>query len=842
MIGRKFGRYEIIGPLGQGGLASVWKAKDDLLGRVVALKILDEKWAQFGDVVRRFLHEAESTAALTHPGIVAAFDTGDVDGRPYLVLSCIDGEVLSDRARRSLMPIAEAIRIVAAVADALAYAHDHRIIHRDVTGRNIMISREGRVYLLDFGLALAAWETRLTEVGASMGTAPYMAPEILRGNEADARSDLYGLGIVFYEALTGTHPFSGPSTAVLVQQSLDADPTPPSALRPEIAPALDALVLRAIARDPACRFPTVRAFLAELEGMNAVAAASAAAGLEAPRHGPGEAPMGAAPAGGARPDPLFLSVLPFTRSGMTLAAADACDVLVTRLDGTIRAALASGTGIRVVLPHQTSSATSMPPTEPIAFARSQGANAILVGTVALEGSSLRASYSLIDARNGVHFGGGVLDGSVFDLFQLEDDVVRAIRHSLAIQVTRNLDREPTRPPDAASEDHHLQALASLRRYDSETSVDGAIRLLEQLLAADGRSAHLWGSLGRALLYKFRLSKQRAWEARAADAVDRARTLDPDSLIVHLALGELRSEAGLHDAAVSEYDLVLARSPGHFDALCGLARTRLAMADADAAEAHAREAIAVAPDDWRGHNVLGEALARRGHFAEALAAWRRVVELTPDNAIGWRNIGTCHHGLDQFEAAVEAYRRSLSIQPNALAYSNLATVLYFQKEYEEAAEMFRSATQLRPADPILWGNLGNAYRWIPGHEQESVAGLDRAIALGYERLQQNPADYRLWARLAEWLASRGRNSEARKALELAVDKAPDDMDVIVRAAHIHIDLGERDAGLGWIRRAVERGYPVSEFRRSNELAWLRGDAEFERILGLPEDGAGTPRAG
>ena len=290
------------------------------------------------------------------------------------------------------------------------------------------------------------------------------------------------------------------------------------------------------------------------------------------------------------------------------------------------------------------------------------------------------------------------------------------------------------------------------------------------------------------------------------------------------------ETGAHAAAIAEFDLVLARDPANADAEIGRGRAHVAMGTIDDAERDARAAIEREPGDWRAWNLLGEALYHASRFSESCAAWEEVLRLTPVNAVGWRSLGTCLYRLDRPDEAVEAYRRSLEIQPNAYAYSSLGTVRFFQGMHAEAAEAFRKAVQLRPADPYLWGNLGNACRWIEGREQDSADALDRAIALAAERLALNGADYDLWANQGEWLAGRGRAEEARTALARALAMAPGDLDVIVRAAHVHLDLGELDDSIRYLRDALDRGYPVTEFRRSTALKPLHGHPEFDRLVG------------
>jgi len=210
MIGRTIGRYRIVARLGEGGMGSVWRADDALLSRPVALKFLPETLAASPEARQRFLREARAASQLDHPGIATVYDTGEADGRVYIALQLIEGETLAERLKRTgWLPIAEAVRIARAAAEALAHAHGKGVLHRDVTSGNLMVTAEGRVVVVDFGLALPEGATRLTQSQTVMGTVAYLAPEVAEGKPGDRRSDLYGLGVVLYEMLTGRLPFAG---------------------------------------------------------------------------------------------------------------------------------------------------------------------------------------------------------------------------------------------------------------------------------------------------------------------------------------------------------------------------------------------------------------------------------------------------------------------------------------------------------------------------------------------------------------------------------------------------------------------------------------------------------
>lgn len=240
-------------------MATVWRATDELLRRQVALKVLHEALASQPHARRRFLHEARAASLLDHPGIATVYEFGEAEGRTFIAFALIEGETLSARAARGAIPVSEAVGIVRAAAEAIAHAHARGVLHRDVTGRNVMIARDGRVFVLDFGLALAAGQSRLTSRETALGTVTTMAPEVLAGRPADERSDVYGLGVVLYEALTGTFPHVADRPEALFYTVQNEAPRSPRALRAEIPAALERVVLRALAREPEERYASAAA-------------------------------------------------------------------------------------------------------------------------------------------------------------------------------------------------------------------------------------------------------------------------------------------------------------------------------------------------------------------------------------------------------------------------------------------------------------------------------------------------------------------------------------------------------------------------------------------------------
>src|ERR687891_400668 len=250
------GRYRIVRRLGSGGMANVYLAEDQELGRRVAIKILNDRHANDEQFVERFRREAKNAAALSHPNIVSIYDRGEAEGTYYIAMEHLDGRTLKELiVARGPAPVRIAIDYTKQILDALRFAHRHGIVHRDIKPHNVLVDSDGRLKVTDFGIARAG-ASQMTEAGSIVGTAQYLSPEQARGGGVDQRSDLYSLGIVLYELLTGAVPFTGDSPVEIAMKHLSGTPEPPSAKRPDLPRELDLIVTRALAKDPDERYQT----------------------------------------------------------------------------------------------------------------------------------------------------------------------------------------------------------------------------------------------------------------------------------------------------------------------------------------------------------------------------------------------------------------------------------------------------------------------------------------------------------------------------------------------------------------------------------------------------------
>ena len=327
------GRYELDGVVGRGGMAEVYRARDLRLDRVVAVKTLREDLARDQTFQARFRREAQSAASLNHPSIVAVYDTGEdntgMSHVPFIVMEFVDGRTIRDLLRddRRLLP-ERALEITDGVLRALDYSHRAGIVHRDIKPGNVMLNRQGEIKVMDFGIARAVADTQatMTQTAQVIGTAQYLSPEQARGERVDARSDLYSVGCLLYELLTGRPPFTGDSPVAIAYQHVRENPVPPSRIDPDLPPWADGIVLRAMEKDPNDRYQSAADMRSDIQralsGFPVAAAMPMTQSYAGPAPGPGGWTRWARPSSRARPAPCRrTSTVRRTERGPAAAAA-----------------------------------------------------------------------------------------------------------------------------------------------------------------------------------------------------------------------------------------------------------------------------------------------------------------------------------------------------------------------------------------------------------------------------------------------------------------------------------------------------------------------------------------
>ncbi len=647
--GELVSHYRLLEPLGSGAMGEVWLAEDTQLPRRVAIKLLPQSLAHDREGVERLVREAQATASIDHPAVATVYEAGELDGKPYLVMKYFEGETLGQRLERGPLPVSEALALATVVADALAEVHALGIVHRDLKPSNIMLSPRGPK-ILDFGLAAVKALPHMTTPGATLGTPVTMAPEQVNGLPPDNRSDLWALGVILYQALTGRLPFTGGDYGALFQQILNHAPERPETLRPEVESDLGYIVMKLLRKEPAQRYGRAEDVLADLGACDQrLTGASMQETVTFPA------------AQSAHPQTPRLAVLPFEMLSVdpddAYLATGLVEDLIVDLSRVERLRVASR---GEVAPYAD---RTVPPRT---LARELSADYVLTGSVRRHDNRARISAQLARCSDGHLLWAERFDRTLEDLFGVQEEVSRSIVGALQVVVAPSEQEMLGRAPAKNTEAYTLY-LKSRELIDrSRESNLRAERLLEQALALDPDFALAHAALGecyasRGLRWWSGLEVAEPALACARRALELEPGL-PDALWVELAVRRLEGDP---EKVLEAIGKLLAVNPDHPQALEWTGWSYLALGKPE----EALPVLARLTHKTMGLSFLSNCYEMLGRDDDALNTLRQMRELLVDTlrrdpeAIHERSLlGVTLARLGEPEAAVEQAERAVALDP------------------------------------------------------------------------------------------------------------------------------------------------------------------------------------
>jgi serine/threonine protein kinase/tetratricopeptide (TPR) repeat protein len=658
----RLGTYEILGPLGAGGMGEVYRAKDQRLGREVAVKVLPEAMASSPDLLARFEREARTVAGLNHPNIVTLFSVEDHEGVRFLTMELVEGKTLTNLVAPGGLPLSNILDLSIPLTDALVAAHEGGVIHRDLKPGNVMLTREGRVKVLDFGLARMAgiggpaettslaetMESPLSSAGQLLGTIPYMAPEQLRGETTDARSDLFALGIILYELATGRRPFTGATPMEISSSILRDAPEPLSRIRADLPVDLDRIVSRCLEKRPRERFQTALDVGNELRRMKR------ALEHDAPPKGTSQALAS-------------IAVLPFVNMSGDPENEYFSDGLAEELLNV----LSKMRGLRVAA--RSSAFTFRGQKVTVAeVGKALSVSTVLEGSVRKSGNRVRIGVQLVNVADGYHVWTETYDRTLDDIFAVQDDIAQSVVKALR---TALLGEEP------------------------DTSVGNEVKA-EVADAAKGRGrnpeAHRLYLQGRYLVDRF----AREDVERGIESLRAAIDIDPTHALAWAELSTAHSlRAGYGWGPHAEE----------------LARAREA----------ARRAIALEPAIVEGHAALAWVVMNADwNWASAEASYRRALELAPRSVMVLNGAGWLMRAMGRIDEAIALFERAVEQDPlSSVAYHSLASTYYYAGRLDDAEATFRKTLELAPRRTESRSNLAMVLLQL-GRNEEALQEATR----------------------------------------------------------------------------------------------------------------------
>jgi len=845
MIGNTISHYKILEKLGEGGMGEVYLAQDTKLKRQIAIKFLPEHLTKDKENVERFQREAEAAAALNHPNIVTIHDVIEEDNQICIVMEYVDGKSLRDFINEYKMETDKIIDIITQISEGLSNAHNAGIVHRDIKPENIIIDQDARVKILDFGLAKLKGVSKLTKETSTLGTIQYMSPEQIQGKDIDQRSDIWSLGVVIYELLTGEKPFEGQYEQAVSYAIVNDSPTWDLIIDRDEKYGLKNIVYKCLEKNPDKRYQSVAELIIELKKSEE---SSSKYKLVLDRNIIHYLKIVLAENLKSTKSKIFLfisvlilllvsyiiyqkpypshaihvAILPINYVGENPEERKFCDGLFEYLTGQIGMLRRYQKTFSVVPSSEIRSENVIS----VKQARQLfNINMAIEMTVNFFNNYVQLTVNIIDADELRLVNSATLQDTSKSKINLQAEIALEIAGLLNVEdenLNQSIHGRATLKPNTF--ENYLKGKNFLQDYESIDNINKALEHFYISINYDSNYALAYVGLAEAYYRKYEYEKKTQYADSSTKYSYKAIRLNNTLAESHITLGMIHSLKGLYDEAISDFENAIKIDMMNHVAYRELARVYSKMNKPDLAELTSKRAIQLNPEYWANYNYLGVHYYQIGDYSRAIKQFKKVVELRPNNVKGYNNLGGMYFFVEKFDSSKMVLNKSIEIEPNLEGYYQLGVYYFYQKQYSAAAEMFLAATDFSGEDYSLWGNLANSYFWS-GEKEKAIKYYKMAIKFCEPLLEVNPKNTYVIADLAGYNVAVGNKNEAIKLLNKAIRYGNLEPSVMFTIGAIFEMLDDREKALEWIEKAVNSGYSLSEIELLPDLMELRKDERY-----------------
>lgn len=846
--------FKISEILGQGGMGAVYRAKDLKLERTVALKLFRTQ-TDTDNASQQLLDEARMACKLNHPNIVTIYDIARGQDSNFIVMEWVDGQSLDQLVPSAGLPVVKAMEYACQIADGISCAHRNGIIHRDIKAQNIMLTKGGRIKILDFGIAgllrqqdettksptdtLATGdEPDLTYSNGITGTPYYMSPEQALGQQLDQRTDIFSFGIVLYQMLCGKLPFVGINAEQLTKEITRGNFIPLDEHLLELAKSIVSTVHKMLAADKDERWQSSVQLAEEIHVI--YQQMTERKNWWQRRHWLSKAAI-VVPfmlvLGWSVKEVVFppstqelierqlaeatkIAVLPFDNISGDPLLQIFNDGLAVALSNDLTA-VGRSLGNSWVIPSTEIGRMKEPSVQKVSD--KYGVDLVLTGSIQHMGSTRLLVLNLLNAKDGRQLKTVEISINADRLFQghskIRQQALSLLDWSIPDSLTAKFNASRPRFDGAYKE--FIQGKGYLYRYDQAGNLIKAKNAFNKAIGVDRDYQSAYTGLAEVQLELFRKTQDSDWLDKMAETIQSLHKINPTHILIDYLRAELLTRKGKYQQAISLFQSSIRQDPKHIRSYIGLAEVYDKSGEIGKAEATHKDVIDISPNNWLGFSHFGVFYFNKGDYLKAISQFKRLSLMAPNNNYAFLNLAASYYSLGRVEEAIRNTKLAIQIQPSDWAYSNLATMYFYKNEYEKAVNAYEKAIELNTSDYVVWGNLADAYRFANNNKNNTA--YERAMKLALSALELNPEDKTVMADLAYYFANLGQREQALKYAR-TIDNRNNGVDNFMVATAYEL-LGEKEKVLTHLAYAIEKNYPLEEIRNSPLLGRVKRDERF-----------------